>query len=142
MSSEASSRTESLHDELLAVIDELRKVSHLRPPPVVTESAKAQRFVTEALSALQELFTLIGGYLEQTLQPLEPHVSRDAVRAFVLETRRELDELAPRRTADEAYVENLTVTKLRDNWESLAVEVSLDVMESTVSKVARKPRWL
>ena len=139
--SEASAGTESLHDELLTAIDELSKDSHLRPRVVVTEGAKAQRFVTQALSALQGLFASLGSYLERALQPLEPHISRDAMRAFVLETRSEVDELAACCTADAVYVEALTDTELGDKSESLVVEVSLDVMNPAASKIARKPHW-
>ena len=139
--SKASSGIESLHDELLTAIDELAKNNHLRPRVVVMEGAEAERLVTEALSALQGLFAAIGSFLERVLQPLEPHISRDAVRAFALETRCELDELAACCTADEVYVDALTVTELGDKSESLVVEVSLDVMNSAASKVVRKPHW-
>ena len=139
--SEASAGLESLHDELLAAIDELRKDGHLRPRVVVAEGAEAERFVREALSTLQGLFAAIGSFLERVLRPLHPHISRDAVRAFVLETRSEVDELAACCTADAVYVEALTVTELGDKSESLVVEVSLDVMNPAASKVARKPHW-
>ena len=141
LSSEASAGLESLHDELLAAIDELSRDSRLQPRVVVTNGAEAERFVTEALSALQGLFASLGSFLERVLQPLEPHISRHAVRAFVLETCLELDELAACRTVGEAYAEALTVTELGDKAESLVVEVSLDVMKPAASKVARKPHW-
>ena len=137
--SEASADLEPLHEELLAAMDELRKDGHLRPRVIVTEGTEAEHFVTEALSALQGLFALLGSYLEEALQPLEPHISRDAVRAFVLENRHELDELAACCTADEVYVEALTVAELSDKSESPVVEVSVDVMKPAASKVARKP---
>ena len=138
---EARAGAESGHDELLTAIDELAKNNHLRPRVVVMEGAEAERLVTEALSALQGLFAAIGSFLERVLQPLEPHISPEAVRAFALETRRELDELAACCTADEVYVEALTVTELGDKSESLVVEVSLDVMNPAASKVARKLHW-
>ena len=122
---EANAGAESLHDELLAAIDGLGKDSHLRPRVVVTEGAEAEPFVTEALSALQGLFASLGSYLERALQPLEPHISRDAVRAFVLETRSEVDELAACRTVGEVYGEELTITELDDRSVSFEVEGSL-----------------
>ena len=139
--SEASASLESLHAELLAAIDNLRKDGHLQPRAVATEGTEAERFVEEALSALQELFALIGSYLEQALQPLHPHISRDAVRAFALEMRSELDELVACHTVGEVYVEDLTITELGNESESLVVEVSLDVMKPAASKAARKPHW-
>ena len=96
----------------------------------------------EALSALQGLFVSVGRYLEQVLQALDDaDGSRHRRNAFILEARRELDELAACCTADEVYVEALTVTELGDKSESLVVEVSLDVMNPAASKVARKPHW-
>ena len=85
---------DALHGDLLAAIDELRNAARLRPHVAITDRAEA-RFVKEALSALQGLYALFGSYLEHALQPLEPHISRDTVRTFILETRRELDDLGP-----------------------------------------------
>ena len=112
-------------DELLAAIDELSKAARDRPRVIVTEPAEADRFVREALSALQGIFASVGRYLEQVLQPLEPHIGRDAVHAFVLETRSELEELATCRAVDEVYVEDLIVTERADKSVSLEVEGSL-----------------
>ena len=58
----------------------------------------ADRFLPDALSALQELYTLFFSYLEHALQPLEPLVTRAALRAFILETRNEIDDLTARHT--------------------------------------------
>ena len=138
---EADAGIEPSHDELLAAIDELRKAAHARPRVIVTEHAEADRYVREALSALQGLFVSVGRYLEQVLQALDTPMGRGIANAFILEARRELDELAACCTADEVYVEALTVTELGDKSESLVVEVSLDVMNPAASKVARKPHW-
>ena len=81
---EARAGAESGHDELLAAIDELSNDSHLRPRVVVMEGAEAERLVTEALSALQGLFAAIGSFLERVLQPLEPHISPEAVAGLRL----------------------------------------------------------
>ena len=94
------------------------------PARVQNPGAEA-RFVKEALSALQGLYALFGSYLEHALQLLEPHISRDAVRASILETRRELDDLGARRTAGEVYVETLTVTEPEAKAVSLEVEGAL-----------------
>ena len=134
---ESSANAASLHDRLLMAIDELSRRIHLQPPLVVTEGVEAEQFMAEALLTLQGLSDSIGRHLEQALQALEPHITREAVRAFNLETRQELDELAACCTADEVYAETLTVTESADKSESLVVEVSLDVMKSAVSKVAR-----
>ena len=99
----------SLFGDLLAAADELRNRAHLRPRVTVTDRSKAERSVNEALFALQGLFGSFGNYLEQALQPLEPHVSREAVRAFILETLCDLDDLAACRPAGNAYVEDLSV---------------------------------
>ena len=114
-----------LHDELLAAIDALRNHARLRPRVTVVEGAEADRSLQEALSALQSLFDAIGDYLEQVLQPLATHVGRHALHAFILETRREVDELAACHTVGEGYVEALTITEPDDNAISLEVEASL-----------------
>ena len=85
--------------------------------------------MNEALSALQVLIALLGRFLEQALQPLEPHISRDAVRAFILETGRELNDLAACPTAGGVCVEDQTVTEWGDKSTSLEVEGSLGVAE-------------
>ena len=112
----------SLHAELLGAIDGLRNNANLRPRVTLTENAKAGRLVQESLSALQGLSDSLGDYLERVLPALEPRISRDAVRAFILEIRRELDELAACHTAGDVYVEELTVTESVDRAVSLEVE--------------------
>lgn len=108
----------------LAAIDHLRNDARLRPRVTGTNRA-ATRLVNEALSALQELYALFGDYLEQALQPLEPFIGRDAIHAFVLETRAEVDELAACHTVGNVYVESLTITEPGDEAISLEVEAAL-----------------
>ena len=114
-------------DDLLTAIDELSKATHIRPRVIVTDRAEADRFVREALSALQGIFTSVGRYLEQVLQALDPLMGRGVANAFILEARHELDELAACRAVDEVYVEDLTVMELGDKSVSLEVEGSLGV---------------
>lgn len=103
-----------LHDALLA--------AHARLRVVVTERAEADRFVREALSALQELFTSFGHFLEQALRALDAPMGRGVANAFILEARLELDELAACRTVEEIYVEALTITELDGKSASFEVE--------------------
>ena len=112
-------------DELLAAIDELSKTAHVRPGVIVTERAEADRFVREALSALQGICTSVGRYLEQVLQALDTPMGRGVAYAFILEARRELDELAACRAVGEVYVEDLIITELDDKSRRLEVEGSL-----------------
>ena len=114
-----------LHDQLLAAIDDLRNTARLRPRITATDRAEAGRCVAEALSALHGLYALLGSYLEHALQPLEPLIGRDAIHAFVLETRAEVDELAACHTAGDVYLESLTVTEAGDKTVSLEVEGAL-----------------
>ena len=115
----------ALHGDLLAATCALRNACRLRPRLTVTDRAAAGHCVTQALSALHGLYAAFGSYLEQALQPLEPHVTRQAVRAFVLETRAELDELAACHTVGNVYAESLTITEPADNAISLEVEAAL-----------------
>ena len=130
LSKRITAETDTPHGDLLssskglAAIDALRHAARLRPRVTVTDRA-ATRLVNEALSALQELYALFGAYLEQALQPLEPLIGRDAIHAFVLETRAEVDELAACHTVGDVYVECLTITEPGDNAISLEVEASL-----------------
>ena len=111
-----------LHDELRAAIDDLRNHARLRPRVTVLEGAGADRSLQEALSALRSLFDAIGDYLEQVLEPLAPRIGHHALHAFILETRREVDELAACHTVGEGYVEVLTITQPDDDTVSLEVE--------------------
>ena len=122
---EADAGPRPRRDELLAVIDELSKTAHVRPGVIVTERAEADRFVREALSALQGICTSVGRYLEQVLQALDTPMGRGVVNAFILEARRELDELAACRAVGEVYVEDLIITELDDKSRRLEVEGSL-----------------
>ena len=81
----------------------------------------------DTLPALHGLFATLGTYLEHALQPLEPHISRHAVRAFVLETRGEVDELAACHTAGDVYLESLSATTAGNKSVCIEVEGSLGV---------------
>ena len=111
-----------LHDDLLAAINDLRKAAYFRPCVTIVEGAQADGSLQDALSALQGLSASLGDYLEQVLQPLALPISRDAIRAFILETRCEVDELAACRTVGDKYVESLSVTESDDKAISLEVE--------------------
>ena len=108
---------DALHTDLLAAIDALRTAARHRPCVIITDRA-------EALSALQELYALFFSYLEHALQPLEPLVAPDAVHAFVLETRHELDDLTACHSLDDGYAETLTITESGDKSVILAIEGS------------------
>ena len=116
---------DALHGELLAVTCALREACRLRPRLTVTDRGAARRCVAEALSALHGLQASFGCYLEQALQPLEPLVGLKAVRAFVMETRAEVDELAACHRLGNVYAESLTITEPGDCAISLKIEASL-----------------
>ena len=124
-----SADANALHGDLLAATCALRNACRLRPRLTITDRAEAGRCVAQALSALHGLYASFGSYLEHALQPLEPHVTRQAVRAFVLETRAELDELAACHTVGNVYAESLTITEPGDNTINLALEASLGAVE-------------
>lgn len=68
---------DALHGDLLAAIHALRNDARHRPHVTVSDRTAADRFLadTDATSVLQGLYDLFGSYLEQALQPIEPHVS-------------------------------------------------------------------
>ena len=121
--------SDALHADLLAATSALLDACRLRPRLTVTDRAEAGHCVAEALSALHGLHASFGCYLEQALQPLEPLVSREAVRAFVMETRAEVDELAACHRLGNVYAERLTITEPADNAINLAIEASLGAAE-------------
>ena len=66
------------------------------------------------------LHGLLGAYPESVLQP---HIRREAFRAFILEMGRELDDLAACRTAG-GYVEDLSVAERGDSSTRLEIKGS------------------
>lgn len=111
-----------LHDELLAATRGLRNHARLRPLVTIVQGADADGSLQGALSALQELSDSIGDCLERVLQPLTLLVDRDAIHAFILETRRQVDDLAACHAVGDPYVEALTVTDADGKSVSLEVE--------------------
>ena len=116
-----------LYGDLLAAIRVLHRGARLRPRVTVTDRAQAGHLVKETLAALQELNASHGSYLERALHPLLPHISPQAVRAFTLETRQELDDLAAVHTAGGNYVETLSTSKPGNNAISLEVIATVGV---------------
>ena len=101
-------------EELLAAIVALR--SH-----TLVQGAESTGCVKEALSAVLGMCDSIADFLEQVLQPLARRIGRNALRAFVLETRAEIDELAARLN-HQLYTESLTVTQA--SARSMSVELA------------------
>jgi len=112
-------------DELFAAIGHLRNRARLRPRLTVVEGAEAAVSLQEALSALQGICGSITDFVEQVLQPLARHRVCNAVRAFVLATRAEFDDLAARLSDDGVYVQSLTVTKVSAGSACVELEASL-----------------
>ena len=119
---EPSIEAPSLPADILAAIDDLRTDTRLQPRVTLTDNAAIDRLTRATLPALHGLFVALGTYLEHALQP---HVSRAAVRAFILETRRELDDLAPCPTTAGVYLETLTLTEPGDNTVTLEIDAAL-----------------
>ena len=120
--------TQVLHPQgdLLAAIDDLGHAARFRPHVTVADSAVIDRLMIETRSALCGLFASLGTYLEQAVKPLFPYIGRNAIHAFVLETPRELDDLAACSTAG-AYIEGLSVTSSGGRSVGFEVEGSLGV---------------
>lgn len=76
----------------------------------MTDRAGVERSLRQALSALRQLLADVGRHLEDALKPLEPFIGRGFVRALILDSCGELDELAACCSAGGLYVEDLTVT--------------------------------
>ena len=112
---------DALHAELLTAIDALRTAARLRPRLTITHRAAADRLLPQAFSALQELYALFLSYFEQALQPLEPLVTPDALRAFILDTHQELDHLTACLTLGDGYAETLTITE--PGYNAISIEV-------------------
>ena len=118
----ADSEAQCRPDDLLAAVDDLSNAADLLPRVTLTDCAAANLMTRAVLPALYSLFADLNTCLGQALQPLEPHIGPDAVRAILLETRRELDELAACHTAGDRYVESLTITAAGDKPMSIAIE--------------------
>jgi len=111
-----------LHDGLLAAARDLREAARLGPRVTVLAGADAEDSLQDALTALQAFAASLSDYLDLVLQPLTLPISRDAIHAFILETRREVDELSACWAVGDGYVEELTVTESEDKAISLEVE--------------------
>ena len=122
----AIAEIDPLHGDLLVAIDDLCKAACLQPRVTIVDCAEADDSLQDALSALQELSDLLGDYLELVLQPLTLPVSRDAIHAFIQETRREVDELAACHAVGGVYVESLNVIDPGDKSVNIEIEGSWD----------------
>ena len=116
-----------LNDDLIPAIDYLSKYTHIRPGVIVTENAKVEAFVNEALAALEGLFTSIKRCREQVLLAVDSHIDRELVEAFVWETLPEIDELATHHTIEDVYIKNLTIAGVDHRLVSFRIEGSLEV---------------
>ena len=107
--------------DLLAAVHALDTAARFHPRITLADSAAIERLMGDTRYALHGLLATLGTYLEGALQP---HIRREAWRAFIPEMRRELDDLAACRTAG-VYVEDLSVAEWGDTSTRLEVEGSL-----------------
>jgi len=113
------------HHGLLAAARKLRSAARLQPCLMVEVGADADDSLRATLSALQGVFGSMGDYLEQVLKPLTLPVSRAAVHAVVLRTRREVNGLAACRAHGNVYAETLAVTESGGGSVTIEIEGSL-----------------
>ena len=99
----------------------LESGARLQPRVTLTDSAAIERLMGNTRCALHGLLATLGTYLEGALQP---HIRREAWRAFILEMGREVDDLAACRAAG-VYVEDLSVAEWGDTSTRLEMEGSL-----------------
>ena len=123
-----------LHDGLLAAARDLRRVARLQTHLPLVNAAEGDDRLHDALLAVEELSDSLGDYLEQIVQRLKLAIDRDAIYAVILETRREVNELAACCVDGEPYVEELTIAESSDKAVSFEVEASLGVAAPTCSK--------
>ena len=114
-----------LHDGLLAAARRLRRAARLRPGVTVVVDGESADSLRATQWALQGVFNSMRDYLEQVLKPLTPHVSRDAIHAVILRTRREVNALAACRALGDVYAETLAVTESHDGSLTIDIEGSL-----------------
>lgn len=116
-----------LHDRAIAAINQLSKYTHVRPGVIVSDQAEVDRFVGDALSALQGLFDSFASCREEVVQALYDQIDREVVDAFISETLQGIDELATHHTIDEVYIDDLSVTSLTERSIGLKAKGSLGV---------------
>ena len=113
--------TRRRRDELIAAVVDLRRRTCLRPRVTLVQGPEAAASFKETLSAVLIMCDSIADFLEQVLPPLARHT----VRAFILETRAEFEELAARCMDHQLYTESLTVTQMSAKSVCVELEASL-----------------
>ena len=121
LAAECGVQAPPLPSDLLAAAHALEAAALLQPRVTLADRAEIERLMRDTRCALHGLLATVGTYLEHALQP---HIRRDAFRAFILEMGRELDDLATCRTAG-VYVEDLSVAEWGDTSTRLEIEGSL-----------------
>lgn len=103
---------ESERHELLRLIDDLSKFTHIEENTFGTDPATARQFASDALEKFLRVLSLAAECRRRLNDELEEHVSEEVIRNAVTETVASIDVIASHYFLDEVYVDEVQLKSL------------------------------
>lgn len=115
----------SLHAQLLGVINNLSKFTHIEAVTFASPASEVDRMTDEVLNALADLFHLIEECKAEVAHALEERIGTTVVDQILQETVLAIDELATHHSIDEIYTDLVEVNAIDDQFIHIAARGTL-----------------
>jgi len=113
--------TASISKKIKGVVENLSKHTHIQEDTINIDIEKQDRYVTETLKSVGELFEVVEESRQAISESLIDHIDREIVNAAISETINEIDEVATHHTIEEVLVEEVQVKSIDSTYITLTV---------------------
>ena len=130
--------TVSIIKEIIDVVDNLSKHTHIEEITIDIDIEKQDEYVTETLESVNKLFEVVEKSRQTISESMIDHIDQEVMRAAISATIIEIDELATHHTIDEVLVEEVQVKSIDSNYITLTVYGTIGVELLYGSEVDRE----
>lgn len=113
--------TVSIIKEIIGVVDNLSKHTHIEEVTIDIDIDKQDEYVTDTLESVSKLFQVVEKSRQAISESLIDHIDREVMRAAISETIIEIDEVATHHSIEEVLVEEVQVESIDSTYISLMV---------------------
>lgn len=113
--------TVSIIKEIIGVVDNLNKHTHIEEVTIDIDIEKQDEYVTDTLESVSKLFQVVEKSRKAISESLIDHIDREVMRAAISETIIEIDEVATHHSIEEVLVEEVQVESIDSTYISLTV---------------------
>ncbi len=113
--------TASISKQIRGVVENLNKHTHIQQDTIDIDIDKQDKYVTETLESVGELFKVVEKSRQAVSESLIDHIDREIVNTAISETIIEIDEVATHHTIEEVLAEEVQIKSIDSTYITLTV---------------------